>query len=238
MPADSPLLAALGRALKGRGRLSVRPTVPTPTIPLDASWTTPEQHFNSGRRSDFRRAARRAADLGTVTCEVLSPLPAQFDALFDEAIGVEVASWKKDAGTAIAVDPRKEAFFRAYFRAACAEGTMRIAFLRIDGRAVAMQMGVETLGCYWLYKIGYDEAYAKSSPGTLLMLHTLAWAAERGLASYELLGDVEPWIVTFWTREQHACVRLRTYPYNLRGAWAFAADGFTWLHQRLARRAA
>jgi len=222
--------------MKGRGWLSVRPAVPTPTITLDDNWISPEAQFNSGRRSDFRRAARRAGELGTVTYEVLSPDGDEFDALFDEAIGVEVRSWKKDAGTAIAVDRAKESFFRDFFRATSRQGTFRVAFLRIDGQAVAMQMGLECLGRYWLFKIGYDEDFGKCSPGTLLMLHTLGWAAGRRLRSYELLGDVEPWIAALWTREHRECLRVRTYPFGVRGAVGLVADFATWARARLKRQ--
>lgn len=235
VPADSPFLPSLHAAMRSRAYLSVRPAIPSPTIALDERWKVPEDCFNSGRRSDFRRAARRASELGTVTYEVLAPSVGEFDALFDEAIGVEVASWKKDAGTAIAVDSAKQAFFRTFFRAACADGTFRIAFLRINGRSVAMQMALESLERYWLFKIGYDEEFGKCSPGTLLMLHTIGWAAGRDLAAYELLGDVEPWIAAFWTQDQHDCLRLRTYPYNLRGAVAFGVDALVWLRARLER---
>lgn len=235
VPADSRMVPALRSAARRRGLVRVRPGVPCPKITLDSSWARPEDKFNAGRRSDFRRAARRADALGTVSCQVLSPGLAEFDALFDEAIGVELASWKKEAGSALGADRAKEAFFREYFRAACHDGTFRIAFLRIDGRAVAMQMALERGGKYWLFKIGYDETFGKCSPGTLLMLHTLGWAAERGLTSYELLGEVERWIADFWTRESNACVAVRTYPYNLRGLAALAADGAAWLRCRLGR---
>lgn len=228
IPASSELVPALQRAMKGRGWLSVRPAVPMPTIALDESYRTPEARFNSGRRSDFRRAARKASELGTVTYEVLSPGPDAFDALFDEAIGVEVRSWKKEAGTAIAVDRDKERFFRDFFRSASGQGIFRVAFLRIDGQAVAMQMGLECLDRYWLFKIGYDEKFGRCSPGTLLMLHTLGWAAQRELLSYELLGNVEAWIADLWTREHRECVRVRTYPFGVRGAVGLAADFVAW----------
>jgi GNAT superfamily N-acetyltransferase len=166
---------------------------------------------------------------------MLSPQPAEFDGLFDEAIAVEARSWKRDAGTALAVDPARERFFRAYFRSASEQGQLRIAFMRIDGRAVAMQIALECLGRYWLFKIGFDEEFERGSPGTLLMLHAIGWAAERGLNSYELLGNVEPWIAQLWTREQRDCVRLRSYPFNPRGALAFAADTLVWLRGRVAR---
>jgi CelD/BcsL family acetyltransferase involved in cellulose biosynthesis len=234
-PAGSPLIPALREAFRGKGRVSVRPARPTPTITLDARWKDPASRFNSGRRSDFRRAARRAAEYGETSFEVLSPRPAEFDALFDEAIEVEARSWKLEAGTAIAVDRAKERCFRHYFRSACEEGSFRIAFMRIDGRAVAMQMALECLDRYWLFKIGFDEAFERCSPGTLLMLHTIGWAAERELKAYELLGSLEPWIAQFWTREQHECVWVRAYPFNLRGAAAFAADAAASLRRRLAR---
>lgn len=233
VPASSLLVPALRDAMRGRGLVLVRPAVPCPTIALDPGWTDPESRFNAGRRSDFRRAARRAQALGAVTCEVLSPTVHDFDSLFDEAVRVELCGWKQDAGTAMAVDHAKQRFFREYFRAACAAGTFRIAFMRIDGVAVAMQMALEWQGRFWLFKIGYDETFGKCSPGTLLMLHTLGWAARQGLRAYELLGNVEPWIAAFWTREQHDCLRVRTYPFNVRGAAALAIDGAVWLRQRL-----
>lgn len=234
IPAQSPLIPAMREAMRGKGWVAVRPAIPTPTILLDARWKDPSSRFNSGRRSDFRRAARRAEELGRVSFEILSPEPSEFDALFDEAIGVEARSWKREAGTAIAVDRAKESCFRHYFRSACEQGKFRIAFMRIDGRAIAMQMALETLDRYWLFKIGFDEDYGRCSPGSLLMLHTLGWAAERELDAYELLGNVEPWIAHFWTRESHECVCLRAYPFNARGAVALAADAIVWLRKRLA----
>lgn len=235
VPVGSELIPALREALRGKGWISVRPATPTPTIPLDERWKDPASRFNSGRRSDFRRAARRASEFGEVSFEISSPRPDEFDALFDEAIAVEMRSWKREAGTAIAADRSKENCFRHYFRSACEKCEFRIAFMRIGGRAVAMQMALETLGRYWLFKIGFDEEYERCSPGTLLMLHTIGWAAERELEAYELLGNLEPWIAQFWTREQHDCVWVRAYPYNPTGAAAFAADAFAALRKRLIR---
>lgn len=235
LAADSPLIGALRVAMRGRGWVSVRPATPCPTITLDASWREPDRRFNARRRSDFRRAARRAEAFGAVRYEVIDPAPDAFDALFEEAIGVEAKGWKQEAGSAIAADSGKEAFFRRFFRSACARGRFRVAFLRIDGQAVAMQLALEWAGRFWLFKIGYDERFARCSPGTLLMLHTLGWAAARGLTAYELLGQIEPWITEFWTSEQHDCVQLRTYPANPHGAAALIVDGAYWAKRRLAR---
>jgi CelD/BcsL family acetyltransferase involved in cellulose biosynthesis len=236
IPAGSPFIPAIKAALRGKGWVSVRPAGPMPTIALDQSWRDPAARFNAGRRSDFRRAARRAGELGQVSFEMLSPTPAEVDALFDEAVAVEVRSWKREAGTAIAVDRAKEDCFRRFFRWGAERGLFRIAFMRIDGMAVAMQMALEWGDRYWLFKIGFDEKFARCSPGSLLMLHSIGRAAANGLVAYELLGNVEPWIATFWTQDRHDCVRLRAWPYNARGAAAFAVDSGIWLRTRLARR--
>jgi CelD/BcsL family acetyltransferase involved in cellulose biosynthesis len=235
IPVSSPLIPALEASSSGKGRILVRPAVGAPTIPLDQSWKDPLSRFNSGRRSDFRRAARKADALGAVSYEVLSPTPDELGPLFDEAIALEARSWKRESGTAIAVKPGLERFFRHFFRSACGRGTFRIAFMRIDGRSVATQMALECSGRYWLFKIGYDEDYQRCSPGTLLMLHTIGWAASRGLEAYELLGEAEPWIGQLWTQDQQDCVRLRYYPYNLGGAAAVLHDASYWLRKRLAR---
>jgi proline dehydrogenase len=99
-----------------------------------------------------------------------------------------------------------------------------------------MQLAVEWSGRYWLYKIGYDEKYARCSPGTLLMLHVLRDAAARGLTGFELMGDAEAWIADLWTREAHECVRVRIYPYTAAGFVAGVLDGWAWARGRVLRR--
>lgn len=227
LPVDSPLLPELRRAWGRRAVISSTPANGTPTLALDPSWTSPEQHFNSGRRGDFRTARRRADRLGEVITEVLMPAPAEVDALLDELITVESAGWKRAAGTALAVQAGQQAFFRALCRYTSEEGTLRLAFLRIDGRAVAVQLAVEQAGRYSLLKIGYDEEFRRISPGNLLMLETVRWCAERGIAHYDFLGEEEPW-TAMWSSSVRGCVDVRVDPVTPRGAAAATWDGVSW----------
>ncbi len=238
IPADSSLVRALRTAMKGQGLLVIRPATGCPTIAIDPGATDPEARFNSGRRSDFRRARRRAEAEGAVTFEMHAPCRDQFDALFDEAVEIERRGWKGEVGSALGCDPVKAAFFRDFLGRASSEGACRIAFMRIGGKAVAMQLAVEFQRRYWLFKIGFDTAFSRMSPGNLLMLHALADATGRGLLGIELLGEVEPWIMDVWTREAMACLRIQTYPFNLHGLAALAVEAGNWLWQRLPGRAA
>lgn len=233
IPDDSPLIPALAEAMRGKGLVVVRPAMACPTMSLEEWWDDPEAQFSNRRRSDFRRAARKAEALGSVTYEMLTPAPQEFDALFDEAAAVELKSWKREAGSAIVSDPAKEAFHRAWFRSACEEGTLRIGFMRIDGKAVAMQLAMAWGGRFWLFKIGYDEDYSKCSPGTLLMHHAILHATQQRLVSFEFLGNVEPWISELWTQDSRPCSRVRTYPFGPRGLAALTADAMAKLRSSL-----
>ena len=165
--------------------------------------------------------------------EVLSPTPTDLGRLLREAFAVEAAGWKGRAGTALACDPVRQAFFRRYADAACRRGMLRIGFLRIGDIPVAMQLGVEWGGRFWLLKIGYDEGFSRCSPGLLLMVEMVRLAAGRGLSSYELLGVSEPW-TRMWTKRERPCVSLRAYPANGTGLAAFASDLVTvgWWRRR------
>ena len=232
--ADSAAVPALRKAFRGRGVVITRPAHGWPVVTLDSGQPEPEARLDAGRRSDLRRARRIAEQLGPVTCAIESPDVASFDRLLEDALRTEAASWKGVEGSAVINDPMRGPFYRRYAAAARAEGTLRLCFLRIGDRVAAMQLAVECGQRYWLLKIGYDEAFARCSPGLLLILETLRYAAARGLRSYEFLGTPAPWI-RMWTKDIHPCTSLRAYPARGPGIAALASDVARSGWRRLAR---
>lgn len=226
VPLGSPSLQALSAAFRGRGWVRVRQAHGSPCIELDAGWTKPWQKFNAGRQSDFRRAQRRAEEAGALQFEVHAPSPGTvLERLLDEAYEVESRSWKGDGGTALAADPLLGPFYRRLAHNASQAGLLRLCFLRIAGRAAAMQFALQGEGRFWLFKIGYDAAFARSSPGQLLMLHTIGHAASQGLASYEMLGNAAAWTAG-WTRTLRPFVAVQAYPASWPGARALCTDAW------------
>ncbi len=223
IPVASPLTDALARAYRSRGTSICRPDSAWPTITLDDAWADPESKFRAHRRAYLHRARRIAEELGTVESEVLTPTPENLPPRLEEAIAVEASSWKGRTGTALELDPIRGAFYRQYAAAAAAQGTLRLCFLRIDGRAIAMQLAVEFADAFWLLKIGYDEAFAACSPGNLLIRETISATAQRHVGSIAFLGAVEPWKEE-WTHEQDPCVVLRGYPSGRRGLRRLTTD--------------
>ncbi len=223
VPSASATIEAFKNAYRGRGVVVCRPSSGAPTLPIDSSWSSPESHLNAGRRSDLRRLRRIADKMGTLEFEIHDVPPDAVEQLVDEALDVELKSWKGKERTALALDPRRAAFFKTYAAAAAAQGIFRILFMRIGGKTAAMQIAVEFGRALWLLKIGYDETFKRCSPGQLLMLEALRYAADRGLTSVEFLGHVEPW-TRLWTEHSRDCISLKAYPASISGMAVLASD--------------
>lgn len=232
--ADSPTIDALRRAVGRWGTVIVRPQATYPYIALDSSWATPEDKLSSRRRSDHRRALKRAEELGPVRSQILKPQPHELDELLELALAIEARSWKGEAGTALLRDQRRAAFFRGYTRRACELGILRINLLRIGEQSAAMQIAVEQDGGLWLLKVGYDPEFARCSPGNLLIADTIKYAVDTGLHSYEFLGTSEAW-TRVWTETERETVCVRVYPLGWRSLAALAKDGLTIALRRLRR---
>jgi CelD/BcsL family acetyltransferase involved in cellulose biosynthesis len=220
--ADSPTIAALQELYRRRGWVLCRPVSGSPSIPIDVNWQESEK-FNGKMRRNFRRRLRLAEAVAPVNFEILSPSPVEVEPLLDEAYRVEAAGWKGERGTALAKDATRGAFFRRYAAAAAREGILRLGFMRLGGRAIAMHLAVECGERFWLFKQGYDEAFARFSPGTLLTLHLLTRAVALGLRSFELLGVLEP-SKRMWSPVERPCVTPRAYPYGPRGLVLLGSD--------------
>ncbi len=214
MLADSIMVESLRRA--GGRRLVTHPYAGHPWLELDDTWLEPESHLNAGRRSDLRRAMRNAAKQGEVVCEITAPAPELLAPVLRDAFLVESAGWKGSQGSALATDPKVGAFYTQLAHSACELGTLRIGMLRIGGQPAAMQIAIEQDGCFWLLKMGFDESFARFSPGTLLMVESLRSARQRGCHRYELAGKSEAWN-QIWAPRSHEAVTLSLCPPTVRG---------------------
>jgi hypothetical protein len=232
--ADSPVLTALRNAFQPRGFLMTRPVTGSPWIALDSSWLEPEKKLSSSRRSSFRRSLRKAQEIGEVQYEIRSPKPQELPSLLTESLQVEAASWKGRTGSALLTDTDRRRFFERYTAIASERGILRLCFVRIGGHAAATQIAVECGEGFWLLKVGYDETFARCSPGNLLMVQTLRYAASQGLRTYEFLGSAEPW-TEIWTDRLRPCVAVWAYPNNPRGIAAFTLDALRFGWERVNR---
>jgi CelD/BcsL family acetyltransferase involved in cellulose biosynthesis len=212
-------------------RMGVTPVARSPYIACAPKLEDHERGLSSNLRHDVERRMRRLCEQGAVVIDVTDG-GTNLARLLDEGFRVEALSWKGAQGTAIASDARTRRFYDAVARWASARGWLRLAFLRLDGRAIAFQFDLEVERTYFSLKIGYDPAFDSYSPGKLLTYAMVARAVSTGLATYELLGTNDPW-KDRWTSNFREYVRLEAYAPSRSGtvSWAVVTHG-----RRLARR--
>lgn len=221
--------------MRGRALCSQRATPGSPWLPITGDWHAFEAGLTSRRRNSLRRAQRRAEAIGEPRYEIIAPGPAAAAERFDDILRVEAAGWKGRGGTALEHDAALRRFFRLYSQAAAARGLLRLGFLRLDERIVAIQIALVHARRLWVLKIGYDESFAACSPGVLLMHAMVQRAFVERLEAVEFLGHCEPWL-RLWTERAHDYVGFRAYPFSLAALAALGRDLTGLVLRRAGRR--
>jgi CelD/BcsL family acetyltransferase involved in cellulose biosynthesis len=211
----APGLVELLEAVSARhgGRVSSRVLESSPYVLLQQDW---QARLDRRMLADLRRRRRRLEEHGEVAFD-LQDGTTGLDRLLAEGLAVEGSGWKGKQGTAVVSSPATLAFYRAICAWAAREGTLRLAFLRVAGAAVAFDLGIEHAGTSYLLKTGYDERFGTLAPGKQLRLEALRDCAARGIHTYELLGDAQP-----WKQEWAADLRLRHQTHAFRHGTAGA----------------
>lgn len=220
LPAGGPTDRMVSSVRAAYVRMSAR--LGGPSQPIDPSFADPLARLRSKKRNDLRRKRRKADARGEVTFEVYTPGD-DFADRFQEFVGVEGSEWKSREGTSLAHAEVKRAMLWHYVNAPAVRDRVRIAVMRVDGRAVAADLAVLAGNRYWFHKGGFDVAYADCSPGILLKVHTIGWAAEQGLERFEFMGEPERY-KQIWGAEPQRLHSLTLYPPSPAGVAAFGSD--------------
>lgn len=196
-----------------------------PYVPIDGPWEDYERRLGGRVRRDVARRRRRLEEEGAVSLEVVDGSAGLQD-LLEEGFQLEPSGWKGRRGTAIASRPETKRFYTELAAWARARGWLRLSFLRMDGRPVAFQYGLESSGVYYFLKGGYDPGYARFSPGKLLVYALLERAFSLGLTRYDFLGGDEAFKLE-WTQSTRELRIVRAFsptPLGLLG-WTAEAHG-------------
>jgi len=127
------------------------------------------ENFDHKRRKELKRLKARLAEQGVLTLDTLGAdgaLASHIDAF----LALEAGGWKGRRGSAINLDPKLSKALRHGLAAMHALGKVRFWTFRLDGRPIATLFALVDGGQATLGKIAYDEAYARYSPGVLLII--------------------------------------------------------------------
>jgi CelD/BcsL family acetyltransferase involved in cellulose biosynthesis len=138
--------------------------------PFDELMGRLSKHF----RKNLRNCGNRLKSLPDVRFETSAGGPVS-PALFDAFLQVEASGWKGERGTGSAIRLH-EALLGFYGDLACYSRSgdgCEINALFADDRCIAAEFCLRGGAEYACLKIGYDEEYARFSPGHLLHARTL-----------------------------------------------------------------
>ena len=183
-------------------RVSGRTLLRSPYIDTSGDWSEMESSLGRKRRSEIRRRRRLLEGQGTVELQIEAGAE-RLGPLLSEGFRVEAAAWKGLRSTAIASRADTKAFYTEVAAWAARKGWLRLAFLRVDGRALAFDLCLEHDGVHYLLKTGYDPAFRAFGPGILLRHDMLARAYALGLKRYEFLGNDDHWKQEWTTTVHH-----------------------------------
>jgi Acetyltransferase (GNAT) domain len=137
------------------------------------------------KRKEFRRLKNRLADQGDLRFEACRAV-ADIAPWVEDFIELEVAGWKGRKQTAFGNRHDWAAFMKASTINLAENEQCKIWRLTLDNKTIAITIAHHAEHRAWLTKIAYDEAYAKYSPGVLLILEV-----SKALADDPLITEVD-----------------------------------------------
>ena len=126
-------------------------------------------NFDHKRRKEFRRLRTRLSEQGELSLESLSH-SSNLDGFVDDLLELESKGWKGARGTAINAAASAATMFRKICGNLRESGKLRFWTLKFNGKPIASLFGMVEGPQGWIVKIAYDEAFAKFSPGVMLVL--------------------------------------------------------------------
>ncbi|HKS61693.1 MAG TPA: GNAT family N-acetyltransferase [Xanthobacteraceae bacterium] len=212
--AEGPFAAALSRALLRRGGATERYGAHARALlaPDGVRKTYLDRALSGKKLKELRRQRRRLLEHGLLKLATARDAETIVPALSDY-LRLEAAGWKGRAGTAARRHAAILNFMHDAVTALAAQGGARVDRLVQDERTLAATITLRAGETAWLWKIAYNEAARRASPGVQLTLDvTESILADATIARVDSCATADhPMIDHLW-RERLALADLLIAP--------------------------
>jgi CelD/BcsL family acetyltransferase involved in cellulose biosynthesis len=206
--------------LAGHRRVRLRVEQPAFYLPLPPSYSEYLAARSGKFRNHLRRAAKRLEARGEVTFTRLRD-PACFASAFAELLEIERGSWKHAHGTAISAIAHQRGFYEDFARGALARGRLHLTFLRINGRAVAYNLGLVLNDCYYYLKTSYIESLRSQGIATVGRAKLIEQLIADCVRTFDFPGEPYEWEQQ-WTTDLRWHRSLLVFNRTLLGTFLWA----------------
>lgn len=172
LDAAGPVAAIFAEVLAQRGLPSVRLETRLRPALLKTEAGSGASPVSASRAKGLRKRRKRLSLLGVVDY-TRHEGAVDLGLAVEEFLTLEASGWKgrrSARGRAILRAPSVTSFFRSAIAALAVRHQIRITALRLDGRAVAMQVTLRSGATAFAWKSAYDEELRACAPGLLLHL--------------------------------------------------------------------
>jgi CelD/BcsL family acetyltransferase involved in cellulose biosynthesis len=126
-----------------------------------------KESVSKKRRKDLVRNRKRLGEVGHLSIVNYNNGP-ELDHAVDEFLRIEAAGWKGDAGTALDCTSETRAFAKQAFGVHKGASITRADVLELDGKAIAVNLSLQSGRTAFTVKCAFDENYRTYSAGLLL----------------------------------------------------------------------
>jgi Acetyltransferase (GNAT) domain len=130
-------------------------------------------NFDQKRRKELKRLRARLGEQGKLESIELEP-KGDLQPFLEAFLTLEAKSWKGKRGTAVANDPQLQKGLAAGLHAMHSAGRVKFWQINFDKQPIASLFALVDDGEVTLGKIAHDNAFARSSPGVLIILDATA----------------------------------------------------------------
>jgi len=162
-----------------------------------------------------RKALQRAGKMEKITCQTVEEGLGRLEQFF----ACHVARWENTDTPSEYRDPQQREHMRAVVRLLLPAGYLKIWVLLLDGEPLAFSFVVEFGKKLVLYRLAYDLAYAKLSPGAVLNMMMFEYAITNHLTEV-CLGVGDEGYKKRFSNAARQTYEMRIY----RRAWSYWID--------------
>jgi CelD/BcsL family acetyltransferase involved in cellulose biosynthesis len=162
-----------------------------PVLELTDDWDSLYQaKVSSKRRSSYRRRLHQLEARGTVDF-ALARSPEDVETALEDTFRLHALRWAGLPDGSGYATGTGVSFHRAALRALADQDVVRLMTLRFEGRAIAFALAFALAGRLYGYRLAFDPAFGRHSPGLLTVHELLASACREGLQRVEFLGAAD-----------------------------------------------
>jgi CelD/BcsL family acetyltransferase involved in cellulose biosynthesis len=206
-PGD-PVIATMAQCLVRQGHAVHWQQLPSAwRISLPADWTSYLGTLSKPRRNRSRAELRSSIESGRATVRRVTTA-AELEQGFEILIDLHQRRRKSLAEPGCFTSPRFTAFHREVSARLLERGQLRLSWIEMDGRPVAVDYSFADSQVVYYYQGGFDPDLADERPGSLANLVALKSAVDEHFAAYDFMRGDEPY-KAWWGCQPQALARLR-----------------------------